>query len=85
MEEMQRAATRKAELRVAREVNGHLLSIVPFQNRKFSKRTIQALIDCSVDAPERLLFMTEEQIKSIPGVGKVSLGEIRTYRQKYIR
>jgi DNA-directed RNA polymerase alpha subunit len=80
-----RPAQREAHLSVTRRVAGELLSVAPFQNRKFSNRTIQALIDCSIDAPERLLFMTEEQIESIPGVGKVSLGEIRAYRQKYIR
>ncbi|WP_146101361.1 hypothetical protein [Bradyrhizobium sp. AC87j1] len=56
----------------------------PFQNRGFSERTIKALVDCSIDAPERLLFMTERQLQTIPGVGKACMTEIRSYRQKYL-
>ena len=40
-----------------------------FQNRGFSERTIKALAK-SVDAPERLLFMTEHEIEKIPGLAK---------------
>ena len=51
-----------------------------FGKRGLSERTIQALADCAIDYPERLLFMTEKQIASIPGVGKVAAAEIRAYR-----
>ena len=54
------------------------------RHRGLSDRTIQAL-DCSIDSPERLLFMTEKEIRSIPGIGKVSMAEIIAYRGKFIR
>jgi DNA-directed RNA polymerase alpha subunit len=58
---------------------------LPFRHRGLSDRTIQALVDCSIDSPERLLFMTEKEIRLIPGIGKVSLAEIIAYREKFIR
>jgi DNA-directed RNA polymerase alpha subunit len=58
---------------------------LPFRHRGLSDRTIQALVDCSIDSPERLLFMTEKEIRSIPGIGQVSLAEIIAYREKFIR
>jgi DNA-directed RNA polymerase alpha subunit len=61
------------------------LEPAPFQNRGFSERTIRALLDCSVDAPERLLFMRPADLKKIPGVGKASFDEIMRYRAKFIR
>lgn len=57
---------------------------MPYKNRGFSDRTIRALIDCSIDTPERLLFMTEDSLRKIPGVGKASLGEIMRYRTRYL-
>jgi hypothetical protein len=57
----------------------------PFRNRGFSERTIRALMDCSIDAPERLLFMKPADLKKIPGVGKGSVDEIMRYRAKFIR
>jgi hypothetical protein len=54
-----------------------------FSGRGFSKRIIEALV--AIDAPERLLFMTEKQVKSIPGIGKASIAEIMAYRAKFIR
>jgi DNA-directed RNA polymerase alpha subunit len=57
----------------------------PFRHRGLSHRTIQALVDCSIDSPERLLFMTEKEIRSIPGIGKVSMAEVIAYRDKFIR
>jgi hypothetical protein len=58
---------------------------ISFHNRGLSHPTIAALVDCSIDAPERLLFMTEEQIEAIPCVDKSSLAEIVSYRGKFIR
>ena len=55
-----------------------------FEGKSFSKRTIEALACSSVDEPERLLFMDEASIRSIPGVGKVGLEEIRVYRAKFV-
>ena len=57
----------------------------PFRHRGLSDRTIQVLVDCSIDSPERLLFMTEKEIQSIPGIGKVSMAEIIAYRDKFNR
>ena len=57
----------------------------PFRNRGFSERTIRALMDCSIDEPERLLFMQPANLKKIPGVGKASVDEIMRYRAKFIR
>ena len=57
----------------------------PFRHRGFSERTIRALMDCSIDAPERLLFMKPADLKKIPGVGKGSVDEIMRYRAKFIR
>jgi len=58
---------------------------MPFQHRGFSHETIVALVDCSIDAPERLLFMTVKQIKRIPDIDESSLAEIMAYRAKFIR
>ena len=57
----------------------------PFRNRGFSERTIKALLDCSIDQPERLLFMQPADLKKIPGVGKASFDEIMRNRAKFIR
>lgn len=51
-----------------------------FRDKGLSDRTIKALLDCGIDAPERLLFMTPDQLAVIRGVGKISLGEIMRYR-----
>jgi DNA-directed RNA polymerase alpha subunit len=75
----------RASLKVAKDSTHFILSTAPFCDRGLSQRTIQALVDCSIDAPERLLFMTEDQLKNIPGAGKESLAEIRAYRDKFIR
>ena len=57
---------------------------IPFQQRGFSDRTINALIDCQIDSPERLLFMTKEQLKSMPGIGKASMAELTAYRDRFL-
>ena len=41
---------------------------IPFQERGFSDRTINALIDCQIDLPERLLFMSKKQLKLLRGM-----------------
>jgi hypothetical protein len=51
-----------------------------FWDRGFSRRTIKALQD-RIDAPERLLFATEEEIRRVPGIGKISL---MNYRSRFI-
>jgi hypothetical protein len=71
-----------ADLR--RESAQKMLVWYKFQHRDLSKKTIQALTDCAIDFPERLLFMTEKQISSIPGVGKVAMSEIKAYRDRFL-
>jgi DNA-directed RNA polymerase alpha subunit len=56
----------------------------PFDDRGFSRRTIDALVARGIDAPERLLFATEAELKQIPGVGRASLGEIMGYRARFL-
>jgi len=51
-----------------------------FKDTGLSGRTVKALLACGIDVPKRLLSMTPAEIAIIPGVGKVSLGEIMRYR-----
>jgi hypothetical protein len=60
-----------------------MISRSPFQNRKFSNRTIDALVAYGMDAPERLLFMQPSDIRKIPGIGKASLAEIDAYIRRF--
>ena len=53
----------------------------PFAHRGFSERSIRNMVTGGIDAPERLLFMTETQLKKIQGV---SIQEIRAYRARFI-
>jgi hypothetical protein len=50
---------RRAAMRVAKEKADTMLNLQAFSGRGFSARTIQLLADCSIDAPERILFMSE--------------------------
>jgi DNA-directed RNA polymerase alpha subunit len=54
-----------------------------FEHRGFSERTIKVLLDCGIDSPERLLFMANAQLRAVPGLGRVSLGEIKRYRLRF--
>jgi DNA-directed RNA polymerase alpha subunit len=76
---------RQAAIRIRKQTTELILSTAPFNGRGLSHRTVKALVDCSIDAPERLLFMTEDQIRAIPGAGKASIAEIRAYRAKFVR
>jgi DNA-directed RNA polymerase alpha subunit len=60
-------------------------ALAKFGKRGLTERTIRALADCPIDYPERLLFMTEKEIQSIPGIGKTSMAEIIGYKEKFIR
>jgi DNA-directed RNA polymerase alpha subunit len=55
-----------------------------FKYRGLSHRTIKALVDCGIDAPERILFMPEAHLRRIPGVGAASLKELKAYRARFI-
>jgi DNA-directed RNA polymerase alpha subunit len=51
-----------------------------FRDTGLSERTVKALLACGINAPKRVLSMTPPEIAIIPGVGKISLGEIMRYR-----
>jgi hypothetical protein len=52
-----------------------------FRDRGLSKRTIEALISHGIDTPERVLFMTEAELRTIRGA---SMRELRAYRARFI-
>jgi hypothetical protein len=56
-----------------------------FEHRGFSELTIKVLLDCGMDSPERLLFMTIAQLRAVPGLDRLSLGEIKRYRSQFIK
>ena len=43
-----------------------------YAGRGLSDRTVDALVANGILEPERLLFMTEAQLKVMPGIGKVA-------------
>jgi DNA-directed RNA polymerase alpha subunit len=65
-------------------VFSRILAVSPFRDRCFKERTVEALVQHGIDAPERLLFMSTEQLRTIPGIGKAALAEIAAYRAKFI-
>jgi DNA-directed RNA polymerase alpha subunit len=71
-------------LNLRRESGSRLLARSLFNNRGLSARTIEALVACGIDAPERLLFATEAELKRLSGIGKASLGEIMRYRTRFL-
>ena len=54
-----------------------------FGKRGFARDTIAALAAHGIGLPEELLFMTEEQILQIPGLGNTGLDEVRAYRARF--
>lgn len=74
----------EASARSANEIGRRLMVRITFNERGFSDRTIQALSDYGIDAPERILFMTESELREIPGVGAASIKELKAYRQRFI-
>jgi hypothetical protein len=51
---------------------------------RFASHVTQALVAHGIDAPERLLFMSEAEIHNIPGVGKGAVAEIKLYRDRFL-
>lgn len=51
-----------------------------FRDTGLSERTVKVLLACGIDVPKRLMSITPAEIAIIPGVGKISLGEIMRYR-----
>jgi DNA-directed RNA polymerase alpha subunit len=82
--EQQKTAQRTARLRIAERAAADILRCALFHGRGFSRRTVNALFTRGIDAPERLLFSSEAELKKIPGIGKASLDEIMRYRAQYI-
>ena len=66
------------------EINAKILASMRFQQRGLSDRTVNALVAGGIDTPERLLFMTDIDLRSIPGIGRSSLAEIKTYRERFL-
>jgi hypothetical protein len=54
-----------------------------FTARGFSYPTIKSLTIAGIDAPERLLFVTESDLLSIPGIDESALNEIARYRARF--
>jgi hypothetical protein len=54
-----------------------------FRGRGLSDRTIERLVECGIEAPERLLFMEESALEKIPGIGKGAMAEIKAYQEKF--
>jgi hypothetical protein len=75
---------RELALRARAEVAATVSITMSFSGRGLSHRTIDALVQHGIDAPERLLFMTETDLKNIPGVGKAALKEMMHYRLRFI-
>jgi DNA-directed RNA polymerase alpha subunit len=82
--EADKQAARRAMLSVLSGMGAEHLKQYPFRDRGLSGRTVEALIEFGMDAPERLLFMQESEIEKIPGIGKASVREIRSYRERFI-
>jgi hypothetical protein len=54
-----------------------------FTARGFSYSTIKALVLAGIDAPERLLFADEADLRSIARLDEVALEEIARYRAEF--
>ena len=54
-----------------------------FAKRGMSPATVAALTAHSVELPEELLFMTEEEIQEISNLGSTGLEEVRAYRARF--
>jgi DNA-directed RNA polymerase alpha subunit len=78
------AGSREIEIAVRNASARRVLAWMPFRDRGLSDRTINALIAKGIDAPERLLFLTEAELKRIPGIGRASLAEIMRYRARFL-
>jgi hypothetical protein len=61
----------------------HTISHAAFKAR-FSSHVTQALVSHGIDAPERLLFMSDAEIHDVPGLGKGALGEVKLYRDQFL-
>jgi hypothetical protein len=74
----------EAAARLARLAVIDTLARRPFKGGGLSDQTINVLVAADIDAPERLLFMPESEIKKIAGLSKVATAQISAYRGKFI-
>ena len=70
----------RSELRMARNVTANDIANVI----GLAQPTAEAVVEHGVDCRERLLFMSLDEIKRIPGVGKVALEQVRAYRSRFL-
>jgi hypothetical protein len=49
----------------------------------FSDRTVRALLAGGIDAPERVLSMSPDQIRLIRGIGRTLIKEVELYRAQF--
>jgi hypothetical protein len=54
-----------------------------FTARGFSHSTIKTLVIGGIDAPERLLFVTEADLLAIPGIDETAAKAIAQYRARF--
>ena len=54
-----------------------------FADCGFSVRTASVLIKAGIDAPEKLLAMTPQDILPIQGIGRTLMKEIERYRTQF--
>lgn len=54
-----------------------------FAQQNFSPKVIDALVAAGIDAPERLLSMSPERVRLLPGVGPKTSEEVERYRKNY--
>ncbi len=87
-EENQKIAGRVARLafalhRAVTEEYAELAREACFLHRGFSEHTIRVLMGTDIDLPEKLLFMSEGEIRRLPGVGQTALADVFVYRGRF--
>jgi len=53
-----------------------------FRDKGLSRRTIHVLVNRGI-TPERLLSMSESQLRALPAIGEVAMQEIRRFRARF--
>ena len=54
-----------------------------FSERGLSGRTVDALLVAGIDAPERLLFLPESELRRLK-VGPAGFNEVMRYRERFL-
>jgi hypothetical protein len=76
-------AEQRAAIKAAVANANAIIDPVVFRDRGLSNPTVRALLNHAIDAPERLLFMTDAQLRKIRALGVVSMQEILRYRARF--